>query len=240
MYKRQVYARYNLEQLPLKQATEIKVYYQEQTQIAINKKLQTQLVTDFDETAGRIEILRATVEVQTADVFDPAASSTSFTQAIDDLTKGTNTTVLFVVLVGLFALCGLGGYFAWDKKDELKEKWRAYKKSQEPKDEDDDEDQQEMMNDENVEYMIDEDGNRIMIIPEEEEYEGEEGEEYEDEFDAEAGGGHKFGKKGKRAKKLLGKIGKGVGTVSFLRVFTRTTTVCNALRSQLLALLSNR
>lgn len=119
---------------------------------------------------------------------------------------GVNSTVLFVCLVGLVSLCALGIYFAWNDKDKIREKWREFKKKDEPKDEEEGGSQGDLLqgNDE-VQYEIGEDGE--IIYPEGYEEDDFDVEEYEDEFDVEQAGGKK---KKVRPKKLLGKLGKGV------------------------------
>jgi hypothetical protein len=94
-----------------------------QTKIA-NGELQTYM--DNNDPASRIKIEGATpaLVVRTA-APTPSPASPGQSQVDDGRSSGT---IWFVVVVGLLALISLGIYFAWNDKDKIKAKWRAWKK----------------------------------------------------------------------------------------------------------------
>jgi hypothetical protein len=94
-----------------------------QTKIA-NGELQEYM--DREDPDARIRIEGATPElvVRTA-APTPSPALPGQSQLDDGRSSGT---VLFVVVVGLLALIALGVYFAWNDKDKIKAKWRAWKK----------------------------------------------------------------------------------------------------------------
>ena len=178
-------------------------YFTDETQESFNNGDFASILDSVNRNA-RIEVYGATDDlvIWTA---PPTQSPVRINTSTDE-DGGINSTVLFVCLVGLVSLCALGVYFAWNDKDKIRERWREFKKKDDPKDEEEGGSQGELLqgNDE-VQYEIGEDGK--IVYPEGYEEEDFEVEEYEDEFDVEQAGGKK---KKVRPKKLLGKLGKGV------------------------------